>query len=44
MHIDLSPLLISLATTFTATAATFVLGVLAARRLYGRFGAVHSGY
>jgi molybdate ABC transporter permease protein len=35
MHLDPSPLLISLATTFTATAATFVLGVCAARRLYG---------
>ena len=42
MHIDLSPLLISLATTFTATAATFVLGVLAARRLYGVRGSVRA--
>ena len=42
MHIDLSPLLISLATTFTATAATFVLGVLAARRLYGVRGSMRA--
>jgi len=33
--IDLSPLLISLATTVTATAATFVLGLLAAWRILG---------
>lgn len=35
LPIDLSPLLISLATTCAATAATFVLGLLAARTMYG---------
>lgn len=40
MHLDPSPLLISLATTFTATAATFLLGVWAARGLYGVRGSV----
>jgi molybdate ABC transporter permease protein len=36
--IDLSPLYISLATTFAATVATFFLGMLAARVLYGMRG------
>ena len=35
LPIDLSPLWISLATTCAATAATFVLGLLAARAMYG---------
>ena len=33
-HIDLSPLYISLATTFAATVATFFLGLLAAKIMY----------
>ena len=36
--IDLSPLYISLATTFAATVATFFLGMLAARIMYGMRG------
>ena len=38
MHVDPSPLYISLATTCTATAATFFLGLLAARAMYGLRG------
>lgn len=39
LSLDASPLLISFATTCAATAATFVLGVLAARFMYGVRGA-----
>jgi molybdate transport system permease protein len=40
--IDPSPLLISLATTCTATAATFFLGLLAARAMYGLRGSLRA--
>jgi len=38
LPIDYSPLWISLATTFVATVATFFLGMLAARLMYGAHG------
>ena len=40
--IDLSPLLISLATTCAATVATFFLGLFAARHMYGMKGSLRA--
>jgi len=42
LPIDPSPLLISLATTCAATAATFLLGLAAARRMYGMRGSLRA--
>jgi molybdate ABC transporter permease protein len=42
MPFDISPLWISLATTCVATAATFVLGLLAARMMYGSRGSLRA--
>jgi len=42
LPIDPSPLIISLATTCTATVATFVLGLLAARAMYGLRGSLRA--
>lgn len=42
MPLDPSPLLISLATTIVATAATFLLGLLAARIMYGVRGSLRA--
>jgi molybdate transport system permease protein len=42
LPIDPSPLLISLATTCTATTATFFLGLLAARAMYGLRGSLRA--
>ena len=42
LPIDASPLLISLATTMAATVATFFLGLLAARLMYGVRGSVRA--
>jgi molybdate transport system permease protein len=42
LPIDLSPLLISLATTCAATIATFFLGLIAARLMYGTRGSLRA--
>ncbi len=42
MPLDPSPLLISLATTIVATAATLLLGLLAARIMYGVRGSLRA--
>jgi hypothetical protein len=42
LPIDTSPLWISLATTCAATAATFFLGMLAARLMYGVRGSLRA--